>query len=146
MLEILKSKWSTVLIAAVMGFGAITLLANVLLRSAYEKTEPYKVSINLSSPKSGSIQVAYDYGLGQRADHIQSVPIVEGNNNIDVTISAWKELQSLEINSGLAEQVSVITIFVNKGEATLASYPHQEGTLKTIEFTNHQQLPKVFHF
>ena len=146
MLEILKSKWSTVLIAAVMGFGAITLLANVLLRSAYEKTEPYKVSINLSSPKSGSIQVAYDYGRGQRPELIQSVPIVEGDNKVNVTISAWKRLKALEINSGLAEQVTVQMIEVSKAQDILASYPNQEGVLQTIEFTNHQQLPKVFHF
>ena len=87
-----------------------------LRHEAFTKTHPYVIEVQLESGNSSRMVVYYDYGYGFQLGHHQVFNLI-GNQKqtINFTISAWKKLRALRLNSD--DITSLKSLMIQKGAA-----------------------------
>ncbi len=93
---------------------AVVMLYLSFRYEAIAKTQPYSVTIGLQTVSSGKLSTYYNYGYGYNEGHQQSFELIGDQvQTISFTVSAWKKLNSLRINSAQPFNISSVKIEKN---------------------------------
>ena len=67
--------------------------------NAHSKTQPYRLSLVVTSEAPGELKLHYDYGYGMQEAHSRTIQLEAGPNTMLLSISAWKRLRSLSLSA-----------------------------------------------
>ena len=106
----LKSLYITTIVIAVL---AISVVVGYwfLNQTSLAKTQPYNISLEVEAKEPSRLTVYYDYGFGFNKYHQQTFILLgDQPESISFTVSAWKTLHSLRVDTNTVFTLNSVLI------------------------------------